>query len=366
MPALSIMIKPASSLCNMRCKYCFYHALSKDREMFSYGMMTDETAKNIITKALDFAAGESVYFAFQGGEPTLRGLEFFETFVKTVKENNHKNSIVYYALQTNGTLIDEAWARFFKENNFLIGLSLDGDKSSNRFRLDSERKETFSRVMETVRLFRIYEVEFNILTVATAATAKNIERIYRWMTDQDFRYLQFIPCLRPFGDKSESELYMNVNEYGDYLIRLFNLYVKDYVRGKYTSVREMDNLVRQYLGERPEQCGISGHCSHQFVVEGDGSVFPCDFYCVDEWKLGNIADASFDKLAHSEKAVRFIKESFVLKAECSACRFFGLCRGGGCKRSRADRDYCEAYKRFYSACLPLFRVFCSEKTQRKR
>lgn len=361
MPALSIMIKPASSLCNMRCKYCFYHSLSSNREVFSYGLMSEESAENLITKALKFADGESIYFAFQGGEPTLRGLDFFEFFVNKVTQCNSKNSTIFYALQTNGSMINEEWAKFFNRNNFLIGLSLDGDQPANSFRLDKELKDTFPQVMYAVKLFRDYKVEFNILTVATARTAKNIERIYHWFTDHDFKYLQFIPCLRPFGDSCESELYMNVDQYGEYLIRLFNLYVKDYVRGKYTSVREMDNLVRLYLGERPEQCGVCGHCSHQFVIEGNGDVFPCDFYCTDEWKLGNINESDFATLAHTDKAIDFIKESFNIKEDCKTCRLFGICRGGGCKRSRADRDYCEAYKRFFSACLPLFRVFINER-----
>lgn len=361
MPALSIMIKPASSLCNMRCKYCFYHSLSEDREIFSYGLMSDETAKNIIVKALEFAKGESVYFVFQGGEPTLIGIEFFKKFIDTVDAMNSENCVVNYALQTNGTLIDDEWAQLFKENNFLIGLSLDGDRKANRYRLDNNRENTFAFVMNAVDILRRHEVDFNILTVVTAYTAYHIEEIYKWLKSKDFRYLQFIPCLRPFQDDSESDMYMTVEEYGDYLIKLFTLYAKDYMRGRYISIREMDNLVRLYLGGRPEQCGVSGHCSRQFVIEGDGSVFPCDFYCTDEWRLGNINEQSFESMVNCEKATRFITDSFNIRVECKGCMFFRVCRGGGCKRMRADKDYCKAYMKFFSRCLPMFRVFANEK-----
>ena len=143
MPPLSIMIKPASSLCNMRCRYCFYHDVTEHRDVQSFGIMSDETADNLITKALTFANGESVAFAFQGGEPLIAGLDYFKSFVKTVKEKNVLSSPVYFSLQTNGTLVTDEWAEFFKENGFLIGLSLDGDFDNNRFRVDDKGNNTF-------------------------------------------------------------------------------------------------------------------------------------------------------------------------------------------------------------------------------
>lgn len=363
MPSLSIMLKPASSACNLRCKYCFYHDVSEKREHFSYGMMSESTARNVIEKAFKFAGGEPVYFVFQGGEPTLRGLEFFRDFVSVAHKLNNKSSPVYYALQTNGTLIDEQWAEFFKVNNFLIGLSLDGDRSDNLYRVDASGRNTFKQVMDALQLFKRYGVEFNILTVVTAHTGKHIEAIYAWFKSQGFRNLQFIPCLRPFGDDIESELYLTVEQYGEYLVKLFTMYVKDYEVGNYISIRQLDNMVSLYLGGRAEQCGASGHCSPQFVVEGDGSVFPCDFYCVDEWKLGNINSISFGDMARSDRIIEFIRESYVIKAECRECEYFGLCRGGGCKRNRVDMDYCMAYKKFFDTCLPLFETFYNENTR---
>ncbi len=363
MPPLSIMIKPASSLCNMRCKYCFYHDVTDHRDIKSFGMMSEETAENLIKKALNFADGESISFAFQGGEPTLRGLDFFKYFCSKVKELNIKGSQIFYGLQTNGTVIDNEWAEFFRENKFLIGLSLDGDFENNAFRIDDKGNNAFYKIIKAADILTKNNVEFNILTVLTGKCAENIDDILKYFKKRGFKYLQFIPCLRPFGDKSESELYMTPEQYKHFLINGFNFYVKEYIRDNYTSIRYFDNLVHLYLGNPTEQCGMCGHCMHQFVAEGNGNIYPCDFYCTDEWLLGNINEVTenFDTLAHSEKATEFLRESLAFDEKCKKCRFFPVCRGGGCKRSREDRDYCESYKGFFEACLPLFRVFINEK-----
>lgn len=357
MPPLSIMIKPASSLCNLRCKYCFYADVSSQREFENFGLMAEETAEKLISSALDFADGESVAFAFQGGEPLLRGMEFFESFAQKVDFHNTKGSEIFYSLQTNGILIDEKWAEFFRKNRFLIGLSLDGNYGCNRFRVDANNENVYYTVSEKAEILKKHKVEFNILTVLTGLAAENGAEIYKALRDSGYKYLQFIPCLRPFGDKSENQLYMTPKQFEKFLIEVFNLYVKDFYRGNYVSVRYFDNLVRMYLGDRPEQCGLCGHCTHQFVAEGNGNIYPCDFYCTDEWLLGNINEVSLESMAKSEKAKKFIVESLSTGEECKACKFFPLCRGGGCKRQKADRDYCQSYKSFFSSCLPLFRMF---------
>ncbi len=361
MPPLSIMIKPASALCNMRCEYCFYHDVTDHRDVKSFGLMSEETAENLIKKALDFADGESVAFAFQGGEPTIRGLDFFRFFCKKVDENNEKNSTVHYGLQTNGTLLDENWARFFKRRNFLIGLSLDGDFQNNSFRIDQNGQNSYHKIIKGANLLTKHGVDFNILTVLTGRCAQNIDDILKYFKSKGFRYLQFIPCLRPFGDKRESELYMTPEQYKHFLIHGFNFYVKEYVRDNYTSIRYFDNLVHLYWGNPTEQCGMCGHCTHQFVAEGNGNIYPCDFYCTDEWLLGNINTNTFEALADCEKAIKFLKESLYTPEECKSCKYYALCRAGGCKRTKEDRSYCESYKGFFDACLPLFRAFIAEK-----
>jgi len=361
MPPLSIMIKPASSLCNMRCTYCFYHDVAQHRDISAYGMMSEETAGHVIEKALAFANGEQVSFAFQGGEPLLAGLDFFQFFTRTVHEKNTGNSPIFFGMQTNGLLLDPDWAAFLREENFLVGLSLDGDDQAHRCRRGANGQKTWQAVLEAAKLLQKESVDFNILTVMTAQCAQRCEEIYRFFKRQGFKFLQFIPCLRPFGDKTKSELYMTPAQYADCLSRLFRLYVKDYAAGNYVSIRQFDNYVRMYLGERPEQCGMAGHCSFQFVVEGNGDVFPCDFYCVDRWRLGNIRETSFREMNEGDTARRFIQESLHVDERCKQCSYYPLCRGGGCKRCRESGDDCAAYRAFFGSCLPLFRVFEGER-----
>lgn len=361
MPPLSLMIKPASSLCNLSCEYCFYRDVSEHREHLGFGIMQKDVAEILIRKALDYAQGESITFAFQGGEPTLAGLDFFRFFTETVNRLNTKKSKIYYGMQTNGTVIDGEWADFLRENEFLVGLSLDGDFDGNKFRKRPDGQNAFYKILSTAELLKRRNVDFNILTVLTGFCADNGEKIYKYFRSKGFRYLQFIPCLRPFDSDEQSELYMTAEQYADFLIKVFNLYVKDYVRHDYMSIRQFDNWVRLYLGHPTEQCGIKGHCSHQFVAEANGNIYPCDFYCTDEYYLGNIADTDFLTMEKSDTARQFIRESLKVPERCKTCNVYGMCRAGGCKRTQQSEDYCKAYKRFFNACLPLFRVFINEQ-----
>lgn len=357
MPDISIMVKPASSLCNLRCKYCFYHDVAAKREAYGFGIMDARTARILITKALDYADGRRVYFTFQGGEPTLAGLEFFKYFVNAVNECNTRGSEVYYALQTNGTLIDEDWCAFLKENKFLVGLSLDGDLDGNRYRTDADGESAFHKAVRAADLMTESGVDFNVLAVVTGHFADHIEEQYDFLVSKGYKYLQFIPCLRPLVDMSDDPMYLTDKQYAHFLVAAFNRYVRDYIRGAYVSVRGFDNWVNMAGGNLPEQCGFSGRCSRQFVVEANGNVYPCDFYCLDEYRLGNINLMTFEAMAKSQRAEAFLYSSLEMPEKCRHCNYYGLCRAGGCRRQRESEDYCEAYKTFFSSCLPLFRVF---------
>lgn len=159
----------------MRCRYCFYHDVSNLRQVKSFGMMTESTAENLIKKAFAFADGESVAFAFQGGEPLLAGLDYFKSFVRLVRKHNEQNSTVFFGLQTNGTLVTDEWAAFFRENDFLIGLSLDGGYKDNHFRLDRDGSNTYEKVIAASELLKKHGVSFNILTVLTGYCAEHVK-----------------------------------------------------------------------------------------------------------------------------------------------------------------------------------------------
>lgn len=201
----------------------------------------------------------------------LRGIDFFEYVYKTIHDCNTLHSPIVLALQTNGLLIDEEWCKLLKKADWLIGLSLDGDELNNINRIDNSGNPVFYRTLDAAKLMQKFSINFNILTVVTQQSAKNISNIYKFLTAQGFIYLQFIPCLKPFGSQA-SPLTINDNTYGDFLIELFKLYLADIKRGRYVSVRQLDNLVLLSKGRPAEQCGMNGACSSQFIVEGDGTV----------------------------------------------------------------------------------------------
>ena len=158
MPAISLLIKPASSLCNLRCKYCFYHSIAENRLTQSYGIMSIETLEELIKKALEYADYQCT-FAFQGGEPTLAGLDFYRCAVRFTKKYNTKKIPVHFALQTNGLAIDRSWAEFLSENHFLVGLSLDGYKDTNdAMRVDPQGNGSYNRIMDAARMFNEYNI----------------------------------------------------------------------------------------------------------------------------------------------------------------------------------------------------------------
>lgn len=358
MPNVDMLIKPASSLCNMRCKYCFYSDVAENREVKSYGIMTEETQKELVKKALTYADGYCS-FAFQGGEPTLVGLDFFKRQVELQKQYNCKGVTVTNAIQTNGLSLNEEWAEFLAANHFLVGLSLDGPREvHDAMRSDIAGNGTFDRIMETVKLFNKYKVEYNILTVVNKTVAQNAKKVYSFFRSCNFKYLQFIECLDPF-DAQPREYSLTPEDLEQFLKITFDEYYRDFQRGQYTSVRAFDNYVTMLMGKRPESCGMSGVCTAYNLVEANGNVYPCDFYVLDRYLLGNIHTHTFTDFANSPIAKDFVTQSLHVDNACRRCKWYRICHGG-CKRCREPfvngrpglNRFCEAYKGFFKYAYP--------------
>lgn len=355
-PHLNLLIKPASSNCNLRCGYCFYHSLAANRSTSSYGIMSPETLEILVKKALAFADG-SCTFSFQGGEPTLVGLEFYRSLMGFVKKYNHKNLDVRYTLQTNGVAIHEEWCRFFHDNRFLVGISLDGPRDiHDLLRTDAQEKGSYSRAMNAVRLFDKHEVAYNILCVVHNDVARHIRRVYGHFKKKGFAFLQFIPCLDPLGEKPGGYPHsLTTKRYIAFLKTSFDLWYADLMTEKKVSIRYFDNLVGMAMGCPPESCGMSGECVAYQVIEADGGVYPCDFYVFDEWLMGNIHENDFQDLAGSEAGRRFVEVSRYMDPQCRECKWYGLCRGG-CRRDREPMEgsrlllnrHCDAYREFFA------------------
>lgn len=358
-PAMSIMLKTASGQCNLRCKYCFYQDETSRREVKSYGFMSIDTMTNILTKALS-RTDQLLQIAFQGGEPTLAGLDFFKEVVRVVKENNVNHCRVNFALQTNGTLLDENWAGFLKENRFLVGVSLDGIKEiHDHWRVDAEGKGTYQRVVNGIRLLEKYGVDFNILTVLTKDACRRYQKIYESYKKNGWDFQQYIPCLDPLEEeRGQHEWSLDVTAYENYLKTAFDCWYRDVMEGHPRFHRYFDNLLLMLNRQMPEACGMSGRCSVQYVVEADGSVYPCDFYMLDQNRLGNLNTDSFEMLDQKRTELGFLEESNKKEEECRSCQWYGLCRGG-CRRDRdyfekgiGKNYYCEAYRHFFDYAYP--------------
>lgn len=361
MPALSLLIKPASGNCNMRCRYCFYADELDNREIRSYGKMSVDTMHTIVDKAMEYGDYECT-IAFQGGEPTLAGLDFYRDLVAYVTAHeNPKKLKIHYALQTNGYLINEEWAAFLGENHFLVGVSLDGLKEiHDRYRLDAAGKGTYQRVISAIRLLEKHQVEYNILTVVTAATARNGQKIYNYFKKNHFGYQQYIECLDPIGEEpGQHEYSLTPEKYGEFLKSMFDAWYLDMRSGTYVYNRYFENLMMIMAGQQPESCNMRGVCGKQWVFEADGSVYPCDFYALDQWCLGNINKNSFEEMDQKRDELGFIQRSMRQQEDCQKCRWFGLCRNG-CRRNRepvtaehTNRNYfCKSYQMFFEYAYP--------------
>ena len=360
MPPLSIMIKPVSALCNMRCRYCFYTDVAENREHADLGRMSEATLDNIVRRAAAYADRE-ISFAFQGGEPTLAGLGFFQKLVELEKRYNSKGLTIHNSLQTNGYNISDELLDFFARENFLLGVSLDGTAAlHDKYRRDAAGNGTAERVEATLKKLEQRGIDFNILCVVNSDVAAHPEECFESLSR--YGYIQYIPCLDHL-DGTKAEYSLTPDEYLSFLKKSFDMYYAAYAAGRPVSIRNFDNYISILLGQQPENCGMCGRCGRYYLIEADGSVYPCDFYVLDEWKLGNINDSSFFKLAGSPVGERFVADSLPVPEKCRACRWYALCRNG-CRREREPLDagipavnkWCGCYQEFFA---------CSAERMRK-
>lgn len=362
MKSLNLLIKPASGSCDMRCAYCFYEDVGESRIAKRRGMMSLDTLERVVKAALA-EAEELCTFGFQGGEPTLAGLAFFEALIEFERKHNARRIRIANTIQTNGQRIDAEWAAFLAKHRFLTGLSIDGPKDvHDALRPDAQGKGTHNRAMRAAQLLSSARAEFNVLSVVTRALASHPDQAYNFYKKHGFNHIQFIPCMDPLGEAPGGYPYsLDAALYGRFLCRIFELWHRDITQGNPVSIRMFDNFILMLMGHPPESCAMSGRCIASLVVEADGDTYPCDFYALDEHRLGNLRDQSVGELLNSGAARAFVKPSLSPDPACAACRYYPLCRGG-CRRDRAPdgepggglgpNRYCESYKMLFDHALP--------------
>ena len=280
-----------------------------------------------------------------------------------------RNISVFHSIQTNGICLDEEWASFFKTNSFLVGISLDGTQENHDlYRLDATGKGTWDKVTRTIALLDAYGVETNLLCVVTGQLARKPQRAFKSLCELGRHDLQFIPCLDPLDTIGGQAYSLTPELYGRFLCGVFDAWYNQLQRGNYVSVRNFEDYLRILLGMPPTSCASSGSCGHYLTVEGDGSLYPCDFYVLDEWKLGDLSYCTVEDALDSPVSRMFLEQGRKRPAECAACVYRPLCQGG-CKRdwdTAGSNRFCTAYKQFFSYALPRLQTAARFLTQQNR
>ena len=374
MKNVNLLIKPASSLCNLRCEYCFYEDEAQNRTQRSMGVMKEELADELIRQVFEAVDPDgAVSFAFQGGEPTVAGLPYFRHFAEKVKQHRPPRVRVSFAIQTNGTLLNEDWAQFLKAEGFLVGLSVDGFREAHEaHRVDAEGNGTWKRVLTAKALLDQYAVDYNALCVVTGHCARHPEKAYGSLKNLGFRYIQFIACMDPIGhDRGQEPWSLTPERYGRFLCRVFDLWYRDWVQGNYRSIRLFEDYVHVLLGDGASTCATCGKCGSYLVLEGDGSAYPCDFFVLDHWKIGSIGEMTIADMAASEKTAAFLHWGSVKPVECAACPYRTLCNGG-CKNDWYTDEtgphnyFCNSFRELLDHALPRLQQIARAELAAKR
>jgi uncharacterized protein len=351
----SILIKPAGPDCNMACTYCFY----REKEALFPGPnvhrmrepVLEETMRQVFDQPIP-----AVSIGWQGGEPTLMGLDFFETAVE-LQIRYGKGKSVGNGLQTNGLLIDEQWAAFLRKYHFLVGLSLDGPKHiHDRYRHLAGGQKTWQKTVDTAKLLLDSEVAVNALVVVNDYSARFPQEIYEFHKSLGLNHIQFIPCVEtdPQDPGQAAPFSASAEDYGKFLCAVFDLWLADFNDGEPTTfIRTFDSLFYRYVDKEPPECDLLAECGTYLVVEHNGDVYACDFFVEEPWKLGNVMEGKLIHMLNSARQNEFGRMKADLPDVCKACEWLSNCRGGCTKdRLRDPRDrglnhFCRASKMFF-------------------
>jgi len=358
------MVKPAGAICNLDCAYCYYLHKQELLGSDSKFRISDEILETHIRQYIEGQRGDEVVFSWQGGEPTLMGIDFFEKVVALEKKYQRPNQRVENDLQTNGTLLNDDWCAFLRENNFLVGLSIDGPQElHDRFRVDKGGQPTFKKVFAAAQLLQKHGVPFNTLTVVNRINAKKPLDVYRFLSRElRPRQLQFIPCVEPKvfqrvapqkwdlaalpiqgsptahpgnPDSVVTDWSVDPDDWGYFLCKVWDdWYRRDY--GK-VHVNLFETAVAQWMGMDSQLCIYHEFCGKGVALEHDGNLYSCDHYVYPEYRLGNILETSSSRMVFSEAQRKFGLDKFnSLPTQCRQCRYLFACNGE-CPKNRVIR-----------------------------
>jgi uncharacterized protein len=361
-PAFHVMLKPRGAICNLDCKYCYF--LSKEKLYpESNFRMEDNVLEDFTKQYIQAQQSPEVTFAWQGGEPTLMGLDFFKQAVKHQQKYAKPGQKINNALQTNGVNLTDEWCKFFKENNFLIGISIDGPRNlHDAYRRDKGDQPTFDRVMRGLQVLKKHRVDYNALTTVHAANAHYPIEVYRFLRDgAGFQFIQFIPIVERDNDTGFQEgtkvtnRSVKARQYGQFLINIFDEWVSRDVGQVYVQI--FDVSLGAWLGQPGALCIFAPSCGTALAMEHNGDLYSCDHFVEPRHLLGNIQDENLIELVSAKKQIKFGNDKKdKLPKFCQKCEVRFACHGG-CPKNRfiktpggeAGLNYlCQGYKDFFN------------------
>lgn len=360
--AFHVMAKPTGARCNCTCDYCFF-LKKEDLYPGSDFRMSDEVMESYIRQMIEAHRAPEVQIAWQGGEPTLMGLDFFERAVDVERKYARPGQCIVNTLQTNGLLIDETWCRFLRDNDFLVGLSVDGPREIHDvYRRDKGGKSVFDRVIRAARLMQNHGVAFNILCTVNAANSHRPLEVYRFFRDKlRARYLQLIPIVERADETGArqgarlTERSVEPAEYGRFLIAIFDEWVRRDVGAMFVTF--FDSVLASYVLGESTACVLRRECGDALALEHNGDLYACDHFVEPGHRLGNIMETPLAELVGSKRQHSFGRaKANTLPQVCRDCRFLFACHGE-CPKNRvlATPDgepglswLCEGLKAFFS------------------
>lgn len=369
-----IMAKPAGSLCNLACKYCYYTEKSKLYQHNPKQIMSDELLERFIKDYIGCQATPDIFFTWHGGETMMRPLEFYKKAVFFQKRYGQGRRIEN-SFQTNGTLITDEWCRFFKEQNWLIGVSIDGPQEfHDEYRKSKRGKPSFTQVMHGINLLNKHQVEWNAMAVVNDYNADYPLDFYHFFKEIGCHYIQFTPVVErifkhPDGrilatptEGSEAKLAefsVTPEQWGDFLCTIFDEWVRNDV-GEYF-IQIFDATLANWMGVLPGLCSMGETCGHAGVMEFNGDVYSCDHFVFPEYKLGNIYQTRLTDMMFSKRQLKFGEaKRATLTRQCRECNYLFACHGE-CPKNRfalssdgeAGQNYlCAGYHKFFEHVAP--------------
>ncbi len=366
---LYVMVKPAGSTCNLACSYCYY--LDK-RRFYAPGdykaYMSDEMLELYIKRYFEAQTADDVNFTWHGGEAMLRPLSFYKKAME-LQARYSGGRRVLNCLQTNGTMLTEEWCRFLRDNGWLVGISIDGPQEfHDEYRRSRDGKPSFLKVMSGIRMLNAHGVEWNAMAVINDYNADHPEEFYNFFKSIGCRYIQFTPIVErltgnddiasPIERGSLADFSVSPEQWGEFLCRLFDLWVKEDVGRVFVQI--FDSTLANWCGVPPGVCSLDKECGHAAVMEYNGNVYCCDHFVFPEYYLGNLRDLTFIEMMTSAKQLAFgAAKRNTLSARCRQCKWLFACNGE-CPKNRIARTaanepinyLCEGYRRFFAHVAP--------------